>query len=138
MATTLLPAASAAETWPRKMASGKFQGAMQTQAPRPSSRMHVALAGRPGQLDRLQVPARLGGVIAAEIDRLAHLGERVGDRLLRLLDRDPHQHVAVALEQVGEPLEGGGALLDAARRPFVEARQRAGHQLVGGRARRSA
>ena len=56
LATTLLPAASAAETWPRKMASGKFQGAMQTQAPRPSRRMHVALAGRPGQLDRRKVP----------------------------------------------------------------------------------
>src|SRR3546814_20657487 len=30
---------------------------------------HVALAGRAGQLDRLQVGARAGGIIAAEINR---------------------------------------------------------------------
>jgi hypothetical protein len=35
LATTLLPAASAAATWPRKMASGKFQGLMQANTPRP-------------------------------------------------------------------------------------------------------
>ena len=35
LATTALPAASAAATWPVKIASGKFQGEMQTQTPRP-------------------------------------------------------------------------------------------------------
>ncbi len=34
-ATTVLPAASAAVTWPRKIASGKFHGLMQTNTPRP-------------------------------------------------------------------------------------------------------
>ena len=34
-ATTALPAASAAVTWPRKIASGKFHGLMQTNTPRP-------------------------------------------------------------------------------------------------------
>jgi hypothetical protein len=34
-AITLLPAASAALTWPVKMASGKFQGLMQANTPRP-------------------------------------------------------------------------------------------------------
>ena len=36
-ATTALPAASAAATWPVKMARGKFQGLMQTKTPRPCS-----------------------------------------------------------------------------------------------------
>ncbi len=35
LATTALPAASAAATWPEKIASGKFQGLMQTKTPRP-------------------------------------------------------------------------------------------------------
>ena len=34
-ATTALPAASAAVTWPRKIASGKFHGLMHTNTPRP-------------------------------------------------------------------------------------------------------
>ena len=34
-AMTVLPAAKAAETCPRKMASGKFQGAMHRNGPRP-------------------------------------------------------------------------------------------------------
>ena len=34
-ATTALPATSAALTWPRKIASGKFHGLMQTKTPRP-------------------------------------------------------------------------------------------------------
>ena len=39
------------------------------------------------------------------------------------------------LEQIGEPLEAGGALLDAALRPVLEAVQRPRDQLVGRRAR---
>ncbi|EWS52440.1 hypothetical protein X551_04776 [Methylibium sp. T29] len=35
LAATLLPATSAATTWPAKMASGKFHGLMQTNTPRP-------------------------------------------------------------------------------------------------------
>jgi hypothetical protein len=34
-ATTVLPATSAALTWPRKIDSGKFHGLMQTNTPRP-------------------------------------------------------------------------------------------------------
>ena len=34
LASTVLPVASAAATWPVKIASGKFQGLMQTQGPR--------------------------------------------------------------------------------------------------------
>ena len=38
LATTVLPAASAAATWPVKIASGKFHGLMQTKTPRPRRR----------------------------------------------------------------------------------------------------
>jgi hypothetical protein len=37
LAITLLPAASAAVTWPMKIASGKFHGLMHTNSPRPCS-----------------------------------------------------------------------------------------------------
>ena len=37
LASTALPAASAAATWPVKIASGKFHGLMQANTPRPSS-----------------------------------------------------------------------------------------------------
>ena len=36
LASTQLPATSAAATWPRKIASGKFHGLMQAKMPRPS------------------------------------------------------------------------------------------------------
>ena len=35
LASTALPASRAADTWPRKIASGKFQGLMHTNTPRP-------------------------------------------------------------------------------------------------------
>ena len=65
LAITALPAPRAAATWPVKIASGKFQGQMQTSTPR----------GRAGR--------RLGrvGVVAQEVDRLAHLGDGVGSVL---------------------------------------------------------
>ena len=51
LATTALPAASAAATWPVKMASGKFHGEMQAKTPRPLSGQRVALAGRAREHD---------------------------------------------------------------------------------------
>ena len=44
-ATTALPAASAAATWPVKIASGKFHGQMHANTPRPCSASVVRLAG---------------------------------------------------------------------------------------------
>ena len=43
---TALPAASAALIWPVKMASGKFQGLMQTITPRGAPRLATVLARR--------------------------------------------------------------------------------------------
>ena len=54
LAATALPAASAAATWPAKIASGKFHGLMQTNTPRPcrrsgcSRRSGRAASARPG------------------------------------------------------------------------------------------
>ena len=64
LASTGLPATSAAATWPVKIASGKFHGLMQTIGPERRVR-------------RPERPARLVGVVAQEIDRLAHLGDGV-------------------------------------------------------------
>ncbi|MCY1364673.1 hypothetical protein D9M69_514880 [compost metagenome] len=50
LASTVLPVASAAATWPMKMASGKFQGLMQTQAPRPSRRSVLLSPVGPGNV----------------------------------------------------------------------------------------
>ena len=50
LASTVLPVASAAATWPMKIASGKFQGLMQTQAPRPSRRSVLLSPVGPGRV----------------------------------------------------------------------------------------
>ena len=106
LATTALPAASAAATWPRKMASGKFQGLMQTKTPRPRCRSMLLLAGRARQhLAVAEQAARLSRVVAAEVDGLAHLGDA---RRRCVLPASPWssamKRAAPLLEQVGGAL----------------------------------
>ena len=48
LAATVLPATSAATTWPAKMASGKFHGEMQTNTPRPFMRSSLLSPVGPG------------------------------------------------------------------------------------------
>ena len=48
LATTVLPATKAAATCPRKIASGKFHGAIATQTPRPSCRRTLRSPVGPG------------------------------------------------------------------------------------------
>ena len=48
LAMTALPAASAAVTWPLKIASGKFQGEMQANTPRPCSAIWLRSPVGPG------------------------------------------------------------------------------------------
>ena len=84
-ATTALPAASAAATWPRKIASGKFQGEIATKTPRPRRRSTFDSPVGPGSASPAPNSARAcDGVVAAEIDRLAHLRDRVVDGLAGL------------------------------------------------------
>jgi hypothetical protein len=66
LASTTLPAPRAAATWPVKMASGKFQGLMQTTGP----------SG--GEQIRIGLPPNLSRVIAQKVHGLAHLGHGIG------------------------------------------------------------
>ena len=73
----VLPAASAAATWPMKIASGKFHGLMQTNTPRPCSCSSLDSPVGPGSFSGCaEQLARLRGVVAQEVDRLAHFGDR--------------------------------------------------------------
>jgi hypothetical protein len=49
LAATVLPATSAATTWPMKIASGKFQGLMQTHTPRAVRRSSLLSPVGPGR-----------------------------------------------------------------------------------------
>ena len=80
----------------------------------------VPLPSRAGEERRHEVRARLGGIIAAEIDRLANLAEGVGNRFARLVDAQRHKRRAVAFEQVGEPVENARAGVDRGRIPCGE------------------
>jgi hypothetical protein len=84
LASTALPAASAAAIWPVKMASGKFHGLMQVKATR-----------RVGQL------GRAGGVVAQEIDGLAQLGHGVHGRLAGLPRQQREELGRMGLVEVG-------------------------------------
>ena len=84
----------------------------QREVPRADRREHAAaveaqqvlLAGRAGQrLRRAEQHARLAGVVAQEIDRLAQLEHRVGQRLARLALAQDDELGGVGFEQVRRP-----------------------------------
>ena len=107
LASTALPAASAAAIWPVKIASGKFHGAMQANgaAAAAASACCVSPVGpgsATGPMNRRRASRR---VVAQEIDRLAHVGLRGGQRLAGLAHDHGHQARPVALEQVGGAVE---------------------------------
>src|SRR3546814_16139240 len=83
----------------------------------PYATLFRARAGRAGEGDRpAEIGARLRGIIAQEIDRLAHLGDRVDQRLARLVHREPQKQRVAFLDQVGgafEPLGAKGAAGEA-------------------------
>ncbi len=82
LASTGLPAASAAAIWPVKMASGKFHGAMAANGPR--ARSSMVLVSPVGPFERLRLAEQAAGfdrIVAQEIDGLAHVAQRVGQRL---------------------------------------------------------
>jgi hypothetical protein len=93
LAATVLPATSAATTWPAKIASGKFHGLMQTNTPRPCRRSSLlspvgpGRAGRPGAArpgrrssGRSRPPRaprpRVAQVLPASDQQAAELGSR--------------------------------------------------------------
>ena len=90
----------------------------------------VALTGRAGQIDRCKARSRLGCVIAAEINRLTHFAQRIGNRLARLMHEQRHEIGSVGFKAVGDPVKNVGACAERGRRPSGEGRQRAGHKIV--------
>ena len=106
LASTVLPAASAAATWPVKIASGKFHGEMQANDAAAVERQRVALARGAGQLHgRAEQAARLARVVAQVVDRLAHVALRALERLAGLAHDHGHEAGAVALEELGRGFE---------------------------------
>ncbi len=77
----------------------------------------IAFAGRPRHRLWRKSTARLRGIIAAIIDRLAQFGERVIERLAGLVLQQSEEPAAIRLEPVGGAFEHRGALLDRRRRP---------------------
>ena len=65
----------------------------------------VLLPGRTGEKRPLtKMPARLRRVVAAEVGRLAHLGDAVVERLAALVHEERDQAVAMCLDQIGSTL----------------------------------
>ena len=80
----------------------------------------------PARLARILVLEALGlvGVIAQEVDRLAHLGDAVGQGLAGLAGRDRGEFGHVLLVEIGHAAQDVGALGDRDGRPFLESRLR--------------
>ena len=111
LATTELPAASAAVIWPMKIASGKFQGLMHTNTPRPCSDSVLSSPGRAVQLGgRGEQLAGARRVVAAEVHRLAQLRHRIRQRLAGLAYQETQELAAPRLERSGGALQAGGPL----------------------------
>ena len=130
LAITALPAASAAATWPVKIASGKFHGLMQTNTPRPCSVSSLLSPVGPGSARGAELGARARRVVAQEIDRLAHFGDGVGDASCPPRARDAHQLGHVRLEGIGRGLEHRARSRGRRRRPVRGARSARGERLV--------
>ena len=119
---TALPAASAAATWPVKIASGKFHGLMQATTP----------SGRCGRIGSISVRADLRRVVAQEIDRLAHFGDAHWRASCRPRARSaPTRSPVLRLQRVG------GAAQDRARARPAASRAQAGAARRGGGDRRA-
>ena len=130
---TALPAASAALTWPVKIASGKFHGLMQAKTPRPGELQLVALARRARKRQRLgEIGPRAGGVIAQEVDGLAQLRQRVGQRLAGFANGHAHQRWPILFHQIGRLVQAIGARFGTARVPLMLGAHGAGKRLVDG------
>ena len=119
LASTALPAASAAAIWPVKIASGKFHGLMQANTPRPCSASWLVSPTGPVSVSGPRELA-LGqhGVVAAEVGRLAHLGDAVGQRLAGLARAAcATSRSRVGLQRIGHGAQHLGAAGAAQRVP---------------------
>ena len=109
---------SAALTWPVKMASGKFHGADAQEDTATGKPDHVAFAGRAGQhvvAGKIE-PGPLG-VVAAEVDGFAHLGDAVDQCLAGFARGNRHRLGHVGFHQVGRAFKAGRPLVGRASPP---------------------
>ena len=84
----------------------------------PVERDAVGLARRPGQHHRRgEFGPRPRGVVAAEIDRLAHLGHAIADGLPRLARAHGHELGHMGFHEAGHAVEAGRALGRRSRVP---------------------
>ena len=86
----------------------------------PAQGQRIALAGRAGQRDGpRELAPRLVGVVAQEIDGLAHLRERGVERLAGLADDHAHQPRAIPLQPIGGLVEKDSPHLTAETIPTL-------------------
>ncbi len=104
-AMTALPAASAALTWPAKIASGKFHGEIATMRSERRGGRHA------------EIGAHLRRVIAQEVRRFTHLRHGVRERLSRFAHREREKQRPFVFEEIGGALEAVGAVGGRHRRP---------------------
>ena len=119
-AITVLPAASAAATWPVKMASGKFHGLMQANTPRPWSRSSLRSPAGPASSLRGKTDFCLQRVVTTKIGGLAHFCDRVAISAAAFAHDERHQLDHVRFQPVGGTLDQFRALLGARLRPRFE------------------
>ncbi|MNU99998.1 hypothetical protein D3C71_901530 [compost metagenome] len=77
-----------------------------------------------------EVVARLGGVVAQEVHRLAHLGDGVGEGLAGFAHQQAHQGLQLGFHQIGGAIQHGGTLGRRSGLPDLAAGQGAGEGLV--------
>lgn len=77
-----------------------------------------------------EVVARLGGVVAQEVHRLAYLGDGVGEGLAGFANQQAHQGLQFGFHQIGCPVQHGGPLGWRGGLPDLAAREGAGERLV--------
>ena len=131
LAMTLLPAASAAASWPVKMASGKFQGLMVTNTPRGCSSSRFFLAGGAGEAGGLgqEAAGRRGSSGGSRSPRASRRSNRRwSGRPRGSRDRGG----AGVRGQFGRTVENGGPLRHRHVAPAREAGLGAGDGALGG------
>jgi hypothetical protein len=125
-----LPAANAAAICPLKMAKGKFHGLMLQKTPPPWSFACAALLAGTCKWKGLSNSARAQDVIPTEVNGLAHLRNRIVQRLARLAHAQRHDLGCLRLHQVGGAIQAGGAILDGQARPLGRSARRRGQRVL--------
>ena len=117
LATTALPVTRAALTWPVKIETGKFQGLMQANTPRPRTRSVLRSPVGPASSGRRAQGSRLQRVVTQEVDGLADLGRAVRHGAASLQHAAAYQFRPMLFKQVCRAFKNRRALLGRALIP---------------------